>query len=86
MAENTGYIGFKFQSVENSPGWHSIKYTEISGLNVSTVFRDSSSFLFEDSILTGNRIFGGIYSYTWDVQIRRINYTGNLIGSQGALS
>ena len=86
MAENTGYIGFKLQSVENSPGWHSIKYTEISGLNVSTVFRDSSSFLFEDSILTGNRIFGGIYSYTWDVQIRRINYTGNLIGSQGALS
>ena len=84
MAENYGHKGFVFQSVSDSPGWHSIKYTEISGLNVNYVFHNSTSFLFEDSILTNNYIMSGIYSFTWDVQIRRINYINNIVPNKGS--
>jgi subtilisin family serine protease len=75
MAENNSHEGIRFQSVSDTPGWHTIKFTEISGLLDDALFMNSTSYLLEDSIITDCDTYLILYQIPWDVQIRRVNFT-----------
>ncbi|MDA9363193.1 S8 family serine peptidase [Polaribacter sp.] len=80
IAENIYYIGFIFNSVSNNPAWHSLKFTNFSGVK-TTIFPDSKSYVYEDGIVSNS--YGAFYEFFENrsdyIIIRRVNFVNNTI-------
>lgn len=80
IAENIRHAGFELKSVDNVVAWHTIKFTEFTGLNLNypKYFLElSRSYLVEDVIISDSEAFlSGILSSYYDHNIiRRVNIT-----------
>ena len=74
IKENIGYKGFVLNSGSNLFAWHTIRFTEFSGIINSGIFPSSRSFLLEDSLIH-NCLFTSQVINTQNIYsiIRRVN-------------
>ena len=91
---SAGYQGFVFNSVSNTPAWHTIKFTEFTGINMgypNWFLKNSKSYLVEDVIFTNSySSLTNMFSFSDNVSIiRRVNITnigsGACVASNGGI-
>jgi hypothetical protein len=80
VAENYSYKGFKLNSVTNTVAWHTIKFTEFSGISLyypDSFLKDSKSYLVEDCLITdASSYISSIFTSSDNYSIiRRVNVT-----------
>jgi subtilisin family serine protease len=82
IKENLWHKGFTLNSVSDVVGWHSIKFTEFSGISNQSIFPTSKSFLFEDSLIYDcNFSSQAINIHNENVIMRRINIINTICNS-----